>query len=217
MNDLQELQEMLTEAVAQWLPIRRKTIQDINDTAEKLQEYYRKKNIEKIISTTGGVMTILFGVGLAPVTFGASLAFSVVGISLIGAAAVTFEELFIEESKLKEKQKQFDRDFEIFRPIQKIVEKMEKISNEIHGNCSGISISTFLYFREVFPQGTFRTIEVNKVLLNIVLKPIDLITFARSTIRLENLGSQTKAIEELKALALELEKQSRYMSAYRVL
>ena len=253
MNDLQELQKNFTEAVRQWLPVRNRTIQEIKDTAKKLQEHHRNVNISRIAGSTASIagtgMTIL-GLGLAPFTLGASLGISAAGIGIAAAGGATvagasIADIFIEKSNLEDVQKRIDRDFEKVKEIQRIAERMKNIIQDIRKKCPEIGDDTFLeVFAAVFTQGVFRGSSVGlkiaelvvagsvgigasairlggaaakgiagaALALNIVLIPIDLIEIVRSGISLGE-GSQTRAIEKLNALALELEDQKESIKA----
>ena len=166
MIELQELQRKFTEAVKQWLPVRTITIQEIKDTAKKLQEHHRNVNISRISGSTasiaGSVMAIV-GFGLAPVTLGASIGLSAVGIGIAVAGGATtagasIADIFIQKSNLKEVQNRLDRDFEQVKAIQGIAEKIEKIITKIHKKCPNVSTTTFIaVIAEVFTQGLFRT------------------------------------------------------------
>ena len=251
--ELQALQRKFTEAVRQWLPVRIRTIQEIRDTANKLQEHHRNVNISRITgssaSIAGSVMAIV-GFALTPVTLGASIGLSAagIGIAVAGGATVagaSVADVFIEKSNVKDVQNRLDRDFKQVKAIQGIAERIEQIIQEIRKKCPNVSTTTFIaVFAEVFTQGIIQTGRVGikiaefivlgsleigaaafrvggaaakgiagaAIALNIVLIPIDIIEIVRSGISLAK-GSQTKAIEKLNALALELENQKESLKA----
>ena len=160
------MQRKFTEAVKQWLPVRTITIQEIEDTAKKLQEHHRRVNIFQITGSSvsiAGSVTAIIGFGLAPVTLGASLGLSAAGIGIAAAGGATaagasVADKFIEKSNLKEVQMRIDRDFEQVKEIQGIAERIKKIIQKIHKECPNISATTIIaLFAEVFTQGLFRT------------------------------------------------------------
>ena len=166
MTELQVLEKQFTTAVRDWLPVREITIQEVKDTAEKMQEHHRKVNISRITGSTvsiAGTAIAIFGIGLAPFTLGTSLGFSTAGIGLAVAGGTTvagasIADVFIEKSNMKDVQMRIDRDFEKVKAIQGITEKMEKIIQEIHEKCPNVSTTTLLViFAKVFAQSAFRT------------------------------------------------------------
>ena len=88
---MQQLGDRLRAAVANWQPIRTETITTLRNILEKLQQMNRDVRISRIAGAStsifGGIVAVV-GFGLIPVTFGGSLALTIVGAA-IGVAGGT--------------------------------------------------------------------------------------------------------------------------------
>jgi len=91
-EEMQQLGDRLRAAVANWQPIRTETITTLRNILEKLQQMNRDVRISRIAgastSIIGGVVAVV-GFGLIPVTFGASLALTIVGTAIGVAGGAT--------------------------------------------------------------------------------------------------------------------------------
>ena len=140
---LQALVNELIKALKQWIIVREKTIQEIQEIIRKLKLHNRNVNISRItgstVSVVGSAMAIA-GFALAPVTFGTSIGLSVSGIALAvagggTAAGASFTDMAIEKSNVKRVQEQLARDYDDLNLISAIAKTIETKLDDIRQQC----------------------------------------------------------------------------------
>ena len=139
---LQALVNELIKALKQWIIVREKTIQEIQEIIRKLKLHNRNINVSRItgstVSVVGSAMAIA-GFALAPVTFGTSIGLSVSGIFLAvagggTAAGASFTDMAIEKSNVKCVQEQLACDYDDLNLISAIAKKIKTKHDDIQGS-----------------------------------------------------------------------------------
>lgn len=227
LEKIQELQRRYHDAVIIWLPVRDITIQQVQEAAEELRIHLRNVNIVRVTGAStsiGGSLLAILGFGLAPVTFGGSIALSAVGIGIavaggVTAAGASIADIAIEKSNMKDVQQQINRDYEELKAILELTDKMNIIISETKSLCPDIDNSTFAILIadvSVIKGGRLRitaaltiggTAErsIACIASNIAFTPIDVIAIVRNGWKL---GSETKVVIKLREVAAEMEKQN---------
>ena len=90
-EQLCKLREELHDAFLNWIPIRRRTKEQLEELATKLHEHHRNVNISTIIGasvgTLGGILSVA-GLIAAPFTFGVGIVVSLVRAGIGGAGGL---------------------------------------------------------------------------------------------------------------------------------
>jgi uncharacterized spore protein YtfJ len=169
MLSIQELEIKFGQLVQQWIPVRDATIEEIKKTIDRLREHHKNVNISRITGSSayvaGSLMAIL-GIGLAPVTLGASIGLSVSGIALAvagggTAAGASLTEAIIQKLNIDYVQAQLDHDDQLYGTISGTVQAIKKDIDGASKKCPGISTAEFAaVFEEVVLQNIPRTSNV---------------------------------------------------------
>lgn len=132
-EQLRRLRVELQDAFLQWIPIRARTMEQLEELATKLHEHHRNVNITTItgasMGTVGGILSIA-GLIAAPFTFGAGIVVSLVGAGIGGAGGLVMSgskvvEIILEKSGLKEVQAAIEEDREACRELQQQLDSLE--------------------------------------------------------------------------------------------
>lgn len=151
-EEMQQLGDRLRAAVANWQPIRTETITTLRNILEKLQQTNRDVRISRIAgastSIIGGVVAVV-GFGLIPVTFGASLALTIVGtaIGVAGgatSAGATIADMVKTKAGTKEAERVIKADQEQTEEINDILRLMAKMIERIESEHSAVSRANIL-------------------------------------------------------------------------
>jgi len=146
------LGDRLRAAVANWQPIRTETITTLRNILEKLQQMNRDVRISRIAGAStsifGGVVAVV-GFGLIPVTFGASLALTIVGtaIGVAGgatSAGATIADMVKTRNGTKEAERVIKADQEQTEEINDILRLMARMIERIESEHSAVSRANVL-------------------------------------------------------------------------
>ena len=122
-----------------WNHIRLATIECLEEIRDKLKQVCRDVRVSRAgggaTSIVGGVLAVV-GLGLIPVTFGGSLALTVVGAVTGVAGGVTsigaiLAKIGIYKAKLKEAEEIIEVDKQLSEQVNELGQKLEKIATEL--------------------------------------------------------------------------------------
>ena len=122
-----------------WIPMRRDSIEALNEKKEKVIEVTRKSRISRIAGASagivGGVVSIV-GFGLIPVTLGGSLVIAGVGggIALLGgltSLGATLADLIISNRELKNAQELLTIDKQLCQVINNLQIELANITHRL--------------------------------------------------------------------------------------
>ena len=126
-------------ACAMWIPMRKDSIEALNEKKEKVIEVTRKSRISRIAGASagivGGVVSIV-GFGLIPVTLGGSLVIAGVGggIALLGgltSLGATLADLIISNRELKNAQELLTIDKQLCQVINNLQIELANITHRL--------------------------------------------------------------------------------------
>lgn len=146
MEEMQQLGDRLRAAVEIWKPMRAETINTLREILEKLQRMNRDVRISRIAgastSIVGGVVAVV-GFALIPVTFGGSLALTVVGtvVGVAGgatSAGATIADMVKTKICTKEAAETLKADQEQTTEINEILEEMATMVQKVQCEHSDI-------------------------------------------------------------------------------
>lgn len=138
-EQLRRLREDLQNAFVRWIPIRRRTREQLEELATKLHEHHRNVNITTItgasMGTVGGILSVA-GLIAAPFTFGAGIVVSLVGAGIGGAGGLVMSgskvvEMILEKLGLKEVQTAIEEDHEASRNLTLLLDSMENFISQL--------------------------------------------------------------------------------------
>ena len=135
----QKLAKQLDMALKVWVHIRQATIECLEEMRDKLKQVYQDVRVSRAVggatSIVGGVLAVV-GLGLIPVTFGGSLALTVVGavtgvtggVTSIGAILA---KIGICKAKLKKAQEIIEVDNQLSKQVNDLWHWLEEVANEL--------------------------------------------------------------------------------------
>lgn len=135
----------LRAIVEKWKPVRDNTITTLKEIVEKLQKMNRDVRISRITgastSIVGGIVAIV-GFALIPVTFGGSLALTIVGttVGVAGgatSAGATIADIVKTKISNSKAEKILEKDRELTAEINKKLKEMSRMVQRVqceHGN-----------------------------------------------------------------------------------
>ena len=138
-EQLRRLREELQNAFLGWIPIRRRTREQLEELATKLHEHHRNVNITTItgasMGTVGGILSVA-GLIAAPFTFGAGIVVSLVGAGIGGAGGLVMSgskvvEIILEKLGLKEVQTAIEEDHEASRNLTLLLDSVENFISQL--------------------------------------------------------------------------------------
>lgn len=103
------------------------------------------------------------GVGLAPVTIGASIGLSVGGVALAvaggsTAAGTSIADVVIQKTNIRKAQDQLTSDYDQLKQIIALAEKLQKEITSVRDKCPAVSVNKFTaVLREVLNQSFIQT------------------------------------------------------------
>ena len=111
---IHRLQEKHNESVCEWIKERKTTITIIRNIATSLVTHRRNVKITRItgsVAAIAGTSITILGFALTPVTFGGSIALTIVGTSIGTAAGLTsirasITDMILTKSEVGEAQRQ---------------------------------------------------------------------------------------------------------------
>ena len=152
LKEIQQLGDRLRAAVANWKPTRAESITTLREIVGKLQRMNRDVRISRIAgastSIVGGVVAVV-GFALIPVTFGGSLALTIIGaaVGVAGgatSAGATIADMVKTKTGTKEAEKVIKADQEQTAEINDILRTMATVIERIRGEHSTMSTSNLL-------------------------------------------------------------------------
>ncbi|XP_015751862.1 PREDICTED: uncharacterized protein LOC107331748 isoform X11 [Acropora digitifera] len=138
-EQLRMLRMDLISGFVRWIPIRQRTMEQLEELATKLHQHHRNVNISTItgasMGTVGGVLSIA-GLIAAPFTFGAGLIVSLVGAGIGGAGGVVMSgskvvEIILEKLGLEDVQAAIKEDHEACTKLQQQFDRLEDFISKL--------------------------------------------------------------------------------------
>ncbi|XP_068688144.1 apolipoprotein L3-like [Montipora foliosa] len=138
-EELRRLRMELIYAFVQWIPIRRRTLEQLEELATKLHEHHRNVNITTItgasMGTVGGILSVA-GLIAAPFTFGAGIIVSLVGAGIGGAGGLVMSgskvvEMILEKLGLKDVQVAIEEDHTACVELQQQLDSLEDFISQL--------------------------------------------------------------------------------------
>ena len=138
-EQLRMLRMDLINDFVRWIPIRQRTIEQLEELATKLHEHHRNVNISTItgasMGTLGGALSIA-GLIAAPFTFGAGLIVSLVGAGIGGAGGLVMSgskvvEIILEKLGLKDVQAAIKEDHDACTNLQQQLDCLEDFISKL--------------------------------------------------------------------------------------
>ena len=138
-EQLRMLRMDLINDFVRWIPIRQRTMEQLEELATKLHQHHRNVNISTItgasMGTVGGVLGIA-GLIAAPFTFGAGLIVSLVGAAIGGAGGLVMSgskvvEIILEKLGLKDVQAAIKEDHEACTKLQQQLDCLEDFISKL--------------------------------------------------------------------------------------
>lgn len=132
-EQLRRLREELHDAFLRWIPMRARTMEQLEGLGTNLHEHHRNVNITTItgasMGTVGGILSVA-GLIAAPFTFGAGIVVSLVGAGIGGAGGLVMSgskvvEIILEKLGLKDVQAAIEEDREACRELQQQLDSLE--------------------------------------------------------------------------------------------
>ena len=132
-ENFSQLREELNDEFIRWTPKRRRTKEQLEELARKLHEHHRNVNITTItgagFGTVGGILSIA-GLIAAPVTFGAGIIVSLIGIGIGGAGGLVMSgskvaEIILTKLGLKDVQLAINEDRDACTNVQQRLDALE--------------------------------------------------------------------------------------------
>ena len=163
-------------AVAEWVPLRQQSIENVQKIVEELPKHHKNVNISRITGSAasiGGSIVAIVGFALTPVTLGASLGLSIAGIGVAvagGATAVgaSIADTVIERHNIKGIQNKLDDDFKKLKELNDLAEELKRIVEETERQCPTLKSS------EVFGLFTVSALNFGVRAGNIAFKAAEL-------------------------------------------
>ncbi|XP_044179117.1 uncharacterized protein LOC122960730 [Acropora millepora] len=138
-KQLRTLRMDLISGFVRWIPIRQRTMVQLEELATKLHQHHRNVNISTItgasMGTVGGVLGIA-GLIAAPFTFGAGLIVTLVGAGIGGAGGLVMSgskvvEIILEKLGLKDVQAAIKEDHEACTKLQQQLDRLEDFISKL--------------------------------------------------------------------------------------
>ena len=138
-QQLRKLREQLRDAFLSWIPIRKRTKEQLEELATKLHEHHRNVNISTItgasMGTVGGILSVA-GLITAPFTFGSGIVVSLVGAGIGGAGGLVMSgskvvDIILEKLGLKEVQETIEDDRKACSELQKQLDALENFISSL--------------------------------------------------------------------------------------
>ncbi|XP_029206508.2 apolipoprotein L3-like [Acropora muricata] len=138
-EQLRMLRMDLINDFVRWIPIRQRTMEQLEELATKLHEHHRNVNISTItgasMGTLGGALSIA-GLIAAPFTFGAGLIVSLVGAGIGGAGGLVMSgskvvEIILEKLGLKDVQAAIKEDHDACTKLQQQLDCLEDFISKL--------------------------------------------------------------------------------------
>ena len=138
-EQLRKLREQLHDAFLSWIPIRKRTKEQLEELATKLHEHHRNVNISTItgasMGTVGGILSVA-GLITAPFTFGSGIVVSLVGAGIGGAGGLVMSgskvvDIILEKLGLKEVQETIEDDRKACSELQKQLDALENFISSL--------------------------------------------------------------------------------------
>ena len=138
-EELHRLRMKLIYAFVQWIPIRRRTLERLEELATKLHEHHRNVNIATItgasMGTVGGILSVA-GLITAPFTFGAGIIVSLVGAGIGGTGGLAMSgskvvEKILEKLRLKDVQLAIEEDHTACVELQQQLDSLKDFISQL--------------------------------------------------------------------------------------
>ena len=226
------LQTKLRDTICEWRGIRDNTIRMIRNITANLVTHRQNVNISLItgsLAAIGGSGIAILGFALAPVTFGASLGLTIVGVAIataggLTAAGASITDTALTKNGVTEAQKQLTYDQGKLQEIQAMQDQITEQNLMMKERCRNLKnvnifrgISVFaLPLRQVQEKTANFALKVEKtaathrgvstpanVFLNAVMIPIEILKSGWNIIN----GNESIAIKRLHHTADQLEEQ----------
>ena len=132
LEQMRRLRMDLINDFACWIPIRQRTMKQLEELERKLHEYRRKVNISTVsgasMGTVGGILSIA-GLIAAPFTLVAGLIVSLVGVGIGGAGGLVMSsakvvEMILEKLSLKDVQAVINEDYKACTKLQEQLDSL---------------------------------------------------------------------------------------------
>ncbi|XP_044171902.1 uncharacterized protein LOC122956302 isoform X2 [Acropora millepora] len=132
-EQLRMLRMELINNFVRWIPIRQRTMEQLEELATKLHRHHRNVNISTItgasMGTLGGALSIV-GLIVTPFTFGAGVIVSLVGVGIGGAGGAVMSgskvvEIILEKVGLKDVQAAIKEDHDACTKLQQQLDCLE--------------------------------------------------------------------------------------------
>ena len=224
----------LTEAIKAWIQIRENTITEINETADKLEEYHKSIQNTRIAGASTSIIGAA-GMILAPFTGGASLLLTGAAVGgAVTAIGATIAEKFEEKSNLERAQKTLQDDYSKLETITEQLREMKIVVDKTKMQYPSIKdiddIFTKIYFSHLkvrerpgkaitqlsvlvdkglrvevlYAVGKGIAVAATTILLGVAAAPIALVPINLLTIVRDIGNSESKAVQELRKIAAQL-------------
>ena len=138
-KQLRMLRMDLISGFVRWIPIRQRTMEQLEELATKLHQHHRNVNISTFtgasMGTVGGVLSIA-GLIAAPFTFGEGLIVSLVGAAIGGAGGLVMSgskvvEIILEKLGLKDVQAAIKEDHDTCTKLQQQLDRLKDFISKL--------------------------------------------------------------------------------------
>ncbi|KAL9959155.1 hypothetical protein ACROYT_G036245 [Oculina patagonica] len=141
LQELNRRSEELNQAFIRWIPMRRRTMEQLEELASKLHEHHINVNISTAagagMGTVGGILSIA-GLIAAPFTFGAGIIVTLVGAGIGSTGGVVMvgakgAEAILTKMGVKNVQQTIDEDTAACMGLQEQLDEMESFLSDLSG------------------------------------------------------------------------------------